>query len=153
MQSIFLSCVFFPFWTQLENSTTKGEEKKNHVTNSTTKDKWKHLLKSSSLWPLLRTVIFCIFGYRAGTCWRSIAMLFYFILILFYFFEIYQMRTIFFHPKKSFLYVSKKSYFIFFRSKEFKNSPPPTTPTKIIFKIIFGVNTTCTRHYFKPDWL
>jgi hypothetical protein len=30
MQSIFLSCVFFPFWTQLENSTTKGG-KKNHV--------------------------------------------------------------------------------------------------------------------------
>lgn len=134
MQSIFLSCVFFPFWTQLENSTTKGEEKKNHVTNSTTKDKWKHLLKSSSLWPLLRTVFFCIFGYRAGTCWRSIAMLFYFILILFYFFEIYQMRTIFFHPKKSFLYVSKKSYIFFLGQKNSKIRLHQPPQAKLFFK-------------------
>lgn len=133
MQSIFLSCVFFPFWTQLENSTTKGEEKKNHVTNSTTKDKWKHLLKSSSLWPLLRTVFFLYFWLPSWNLLKK-----YSHVILFYSYFILFFRNIsnedhFFPPKKIIFVCVKKIIFYFFQVKRIQKFASTNHPNQNYF--------------------
>lgn len=112
--SIFLSCVFFPFWTQLENSTTKGEKKPCHQIHH------KKTMETSFQVFLLRAIIknhFCLFWLPSSNPLKKcIAMLFYFIL----FFRNMSNEDHFFHPKNQFLYVSKKSYFIFWGQKNSK---------------------------------